>query len=120
MIDITGRIICINNLKLIKPLAIPDLALSSYWVFTVLIELSEQKRNWILEKLNNEGIGAGLVHLPNNNYSCFEESNSSLIQTELFAATQISLPCGWWLESKDIEYIASQLIILVEEAKKID
>jgi len=108
-----------NNSKLIKPLTIPDLALSSYWVFTVLIELSEQKRNWILEKLNNEGIGAGLVHLPNNNYSCFEESNSLLIQTELFASTQISLPCGWWLESKDIEYIANQLIILSEEAKKI-
>ena len=67
-----------------------------------------------MENLNAKGIGAGLVHLPNNRYSAFNEFRKELPNTELFASTQISLPCGWWLSDDDMEIIASTLLSELE------
>jgi dTDP-4-amino-4,6-dideoxygalactose transaminase len=101
----------------IQPLTVPIKATSSYWVFTVLVNGKENTRDWILEELNKEGIGAGLVHLPNHNYSCFQNSYTHLEETDIFSKTQISLPCGWWLEKEDIEFIANALIRLTLRSK---
>lgn len=101
----------------IRALEVPLKAISSYWVFTVLISEETKTRDSILEQLNKEGIGAGLVHLPNHNYSCFQNSYTHLEETEIFSSTQVSLPCGWWLESEDIEYIGNTLIRLVSRNK---
>jgi len=106
-----------ENFGDIMPLVVPKKATSSYWVFTILVNATESRRDWILEELNKEGIGAGLVHLPNHNYSCFQNSYTQLKETEIFSKTQISLPCGWWLEKADIEFIASTLIKLVLMSK---
>ncbi len=83
---------------------------SSFWVFTLRLDLSEEKRDLLLAKLNERGIGAGLVHLPNDRYSAFNKHRVFLEQTELFASTQISLPCGWWIKSSDVQEIAKSLI----------
>ena len=85
-------------------------AVSSYWVFTLRLEVSEQTRDRIMANLNEKGIGAGLVHLPNNRYSAFDEFKTDLSATNLFSSTQISLPCGWWLSEEDITEIAQTLI----------
>jgi len=107
-----------KNSKLIKPLKVPVDATSSYWVFTVLVSEQVHKRDWILAKLNEAKIGAGLVHLPNHNYSCFKASSTVLQQTDIFAETQISLPCGWWLGKNEINFISETLITLTLEAEK--
>lgn len=107
-----------KNSKLIKPLKVPVDATSSYWVFTVLVSEQVHKRDWILAKLNEANIGAGLVHLPNHNYSCFKASSTVLQQTDIFAETQISLPCGWWLGKNEINFISETLITLTLEAEK--
>jgi dTDP-4-amino-4,6-dideoxygalactose transaminase len=108
-----------KNSNFIKPLKVPEKAISSYWVFTVLVSKQINIRDWIIAKLNQDNIEAGLVHLPNHNYSCFKASTAMLPQTEIFSQSQISLPCGWWLGEKDIDYISEKLIHLISEAEKI-
>lgn len=95
--------------KLIKPLNIIENSQPTYWVYTVLLD-KEIDRNLILEKMNNERISAGLVHIPCDGYECFSDSKSDLPKTKYFYDHQISLPCGWWLDEDDIKHIGNTLI----------
>ena len=79
----------------------------SYWIYTVLLD-SSIDRDLIIEKLSEKEIHAGMVHIPNHPYDCFEES-PKLEHTEKFAKHQICIPCGWWLSEEDIKYIAHTL-----------
>jgi len=101
--------------EMLTNLSLPSEAESPYWFFTVLVKLTEEKRNLLLEKLNLLGIGAGLVHLPNDIYSAFKSFNSELPGLRIFSSSQISIPCGWWLEEKDCLYIADSIKNLVDE-----
>ena len=83
---------------------------SSYWVYTLRLRVNEGERDQVMSNLNSNGIGAGLVHLPNYVYSAFKEFQSDLPNNNLFAKTQISLPCGWWLKSRDVELIAQTFL----------
>ena len=103
--------------SLIKKIDVPPNAKSSYWVYTFIFNGAESNRDKLIKNLNLEGIGAGLVHLPNDIYSAFKKFKTSLPGTRAFSATQISLPCGWWLSSKDCEFIANRVIKL---ANKLD
>ena len=90
-------------------------ATSSNWVFTMIFKGTRLNRDKLLENLIDEGIGAGLVHLPNHHYSAFEEWNSDLPGTEAFARSQISLPCGWWINPDDCEFIAQRVEYLASK-----
>ena len=72
------------------------------------------RRDKLLENLNQIGIGAGLVHLPNDIYSAFKEFRTDLPETRKFEARQISLPCGWWLKESECEKIASKVLELLK------
>ncbi len=102
-----------RNSKYIDCLEVPGGAVSSYWVYTCLI-VDNQVRNTLLEKLNEIGVGAGLVHIPNDNYSAFSEFQTELPQTRFFEKHQISLPCGWWLSEYDCEFIAKQTLEILD------
>jgi perosamine synthetase len=106
-----------KGIKLIDLLEVKSNYKSSYWVYTLLTKLSELQRDKLLASLNRIGIGAGLVHLPNNYYTAFKPFNTSLPNTEKFAASQISLPCGWWLSEGDCEYISD---VFLDELNKIE
>jgi perosamine synthetase len=95
---------------LVHLLCTPVDALSSFWVYTLRLKVIEKQRDSVMANLNAKGIGAGLVHLPNSRYSAFQEFHRELPNTELFSSTQISLPCGWWLEPEDIQTIAENLL----------
>lgn len=99
---------------LIKNLNVPKEAGSSYWVYTCLVQANSLVRDKLLESLNLEGIGAGLVHLPNDTYSAFKEFQVELPETRKFEGMQISLPCGWWMEEKDCENIADRVSELLK------
>jgi dTDP-4-amino-4,6-dideoxygalactose transaminase len=100
------------NSGAIRPLQVPDEAVSSFWVYTTLVIDEAIDRDTLLEKLNGEGIGAGLVHLPNDIYSAFRPYEADLPGTRKFADRQISLPCGWWLEPDDCKHIAGRVLAL--------
>ena len=79
------------------------------WVYTVLLD-DPSKRDRVLKALNDEGILAGLVHVPNDSYTAFTSYRSDLPGVRDFASRQLSLPCGWWLEGKDIVHIYGRLM----------
>ncbi|OIN85853.1 MAG: hypothetical protein AUJ12_07915 [Alphaproteobacteria bacterium CG1_02_46_17] len=107
---------CFANSNVIHSLDVPSQATSSFWVFTALVNDPQIDRDLLLEALNQEGIAAGLVHMPNDSYSAFKESLTDLPETHKFASTQISLPCGWWLGAEDCEHIATRVLELCEKA----
>lgn len=98
------------NSRFIQALRIPEFATSSFWVYTALVTAPEVDRDLLLEDLNQEGIGAGQVHLPNDIYSAFQGSAVDLPGVRRFADTQISLPCGWWLSEEDCGHIAERVL----------
>jgi len=109
----------INNAKLyqdllknetnICPAAIPEGSKSSFWVFTVKLNNSSITRDDVLKKLNSIGIHAGVVHIPNHEYTAFKDYLIDLPGVNEFSNNQFSLPCGWWLSPEDIVYIAEKL-----------
>jgi len=101
-----------NNSK-ITPLNYPDFSNPSFWVYTILLN-DNIDRDLVVEKLNSEGINAGLVHIPNHNYTCFKESITNLPETDYFSNHQISLPCGWWIEEEDINFITNKLFEILD------
>lgn len=94
----------------IQFLSIPHPAVSSHWVLTLRLKRPILVRDNILENLNKQGIGAGLVHLPNHLYTAFADSRTDLPGTDTFSSTQISLPCGWWVTEENCKNIAEALI----------
>jgi dTDP-4-amino-4,6-dideoxygalactose transaminase len=97
-----------RNSRTIRPLAVPEEAGPSYWVYTALTD-ERVDRDRLLEDLNADGIAAGLVHLPNDIYSAFKHYDSDLPGVRRFADRQISLPCGWWLTEADCRHIAERV-----------
>jgi len=89
----------------------PKDAYPTCWVHTILTPegTSVEDRDNIIKQLNDDGIQAGLVHVPNHYYSCFKDEYVDLPETDKFYESQISLPCGWWLEKSEIVKIANKV-----------
>lgn len=100
-----------KNINVI-PLQYPKNSQPAFWVYTVILPKT-LNRDEIIEKLNQEGINAGLVHIPNHNYTCFKDSLINLPETDYFNNHQISLPCGWWLNEEDIVFISKKLLQII-------
>lgn len=96
----------------------PEGSESSFWVYTVtLTDDATVSRDDVLRVLNAAGIMAGLVHVPNDSYTCFRSSRSvPLPGLRAFSERQFSLPCGWWLDPSDIRHIAGVVRHVVEGA----
>lgn len=86
---------------------------SSCWVYTLQIQDTTISRDELLTRLNNEGIMAGVVHVPNDDYTAFKNSKTDLPGVRKFSSRQLSLPCGWWLTEDDIRFIASRVKELI-------
>jgi len=88
----------------------------SSWVYTVILDNGLAiHRDKILERVNAEGVKAGVVHVPNHHYTCFKEEMVNLPGVDLFFSRQISLPCGWWLSKEDMFEIFSIFTRCVRE-----
>ncbi len=98
-----------KNSNVIQSIKLPNESVSTYWVFTCIFKGNKIERDILLEKLIAEGIGAGLVHLPNHKYTAFKDYETCLPGTKKFSDHQISLPCGWWLTKENCEYVASRV-----------
>ena len=77
-------------------------AQSAYWTYS----LRAERREDLLRKLHQEGIGAQRLHLRNDLYSCFSASaGRTLAGVDRFDAENVAIPCGWWLSAADRERI---------------
>jgi dTDP-4-amino-4,6-dideoxygalactose transaminase len=104
---------------LIKPIKKDPKADGTSWVYTVVLchELAS-KRDKILQLLNDEGIKAGVVHVPNHDYTVFKNENRDLPGVRQFFDRQFSLPCGWWMKKYDVGYVFDRLMVHVENCSK--
>lgn len=96
-----------ENTMLCRPTEKHNDAGSTSWVYTILVD--PNKRDAILKALNDEGIMAGLVHVPNDAYTAFKGSARNLPGVCEFSSKQLSLPCGWWLSEDDVVHIYDRL-----------
>ena len=96
----------------IYPAQRPIGAQSSFWVYTMKVNPNESRltRDELLKALNAEGIMAGVVHVPNDDYTCFRNvKDYSLEGLKDFGSNQFNLPCGWWLSEEDVRHIAKRV-----------
>jgi perosamine synthetase len=76
-----------------------------FWTYSMRVE----RRDDLIRKLIENGIGCQRLHLRNDDYSCFAKSRSrdSLPGVEIFDKENISIPCGWWVGQKERETIVA-------------
>lgn len=70
----------------------------NYWTFTIL----SNERDKLLNDMREKGIYATKLHVRNDYYSLFGNLNSDLIGVKKFSDTQLSLPCGWWVNKMEL------------------
>lgn len=95
----------------VYPLERPADVAPAFWVYTMKInpDKSRLSRDELLKLLNAEGIMAGVVHVPNDEYTAFRGFKTDLPGVREFSAHQFSLPCGWWLSHEDVKHIAARV-----------
>lgn len=110
------------NETVLQPLTVSSVANSSSWVFTLLAPDSPDGsvRDKIVAKLNEEGIMAGLVHVPNDAYTCFQANRADLPGVREFGRRHFSIPCGWWISPDDAALIASRVIAVASSVRGND
>jgi dTDP-4-amino-4,6-dideoxygalactose transaminase len=91
-----------ENLKNVKFTENKDDRDSSEWIFTVFVENREK----FIQLMTDKGIMVSRVHDRNDKHPCFKKYNINLPQTTYVCDNMICLPCGWWLEQQEMEYIA--------------
>jgi dTDP-4-amino-4,6-dideoxygalactose transaminase len=77
------------------------LAEPSYWFYTVLVE----KRDDFSRYMTECGIGNSQAHKRNDQHTIFKSSQKNLPGLDSFYSKMIHIPCGWWIESEEREYI---------------
>jgi len=105
--------IMFKDCDLVYHAARPVGSTSAFWVYTALLSPGTISRDELLHRLNAEGIMAGVVHVPNDDYAAFDSFRADLPGVRSFSQRQFSLPCGWWLSDHDIMHIASRVKELV-------
>lgn len=104
----------------IWPARRPEGGRSSFWVYTVRLDPSRcpLTRDEVITRLNSQGIMAGVVHVPNDVYSCYRPLGipRRLPGLERFSSNQLSLPCGWWMGHDDVKHVATTVLDLVRDS----
>ena len=77
----------------------------SYWFYTVLAD----RRDDLMTKLRERGIGCGLVHRRNDLHSVFAGSHKELPNLDWFWEHMLHIPCGWWVSEEERSYIAKTI-----------
>jgi dTDP-4-amino-4,6-dideoxygalactose transaminase len=79
--------------------------LSSYWLFTMLVE----NRSDFTHMMGSKGIAVSRVHERNDKHDCFKEFRKDLPSLESIIDKMICIPVGWWLTNEDREYIVDAI-----------
>lgn len=95
-----------RNIKRCKPLDYENDRLSSYWLYTILVD----DRDAFREFMKKNGIAASAVHSRNDTHSCFAKYNiQDLPGVDEFSAHQACIPVGWWVTEEDRKYIMDKI-----------
>jgi len=75
--------------------------LSSYWLFTMLVDNPEK----FMEHMKARNIMASQVHRRNDNHPVTKEFMRSLPSVDKFSKHMVCIPVGWWVGQKERERI---------------
>ena len=78
---------------------------SSSWIMTILVK----NRNDFMRKMKECGIGVSRVHDRNDKHDCLKEFKTMLPNTDYVCNNICCIPCGWWVNEEDRQYIADSI-----------
>ena len=94
----------LNNPK-IQKLRRDSKSSSSCWIYSLLCE----NRDVLQKYLQSKGIHADVVHVRNDKYTVFTDSQLALDNLSYFNSRLLNIPVGWWLSAKNLNYIAKTI-----------
>lgn len=89
----------------VKPGRVVSNSSPSYWLYTLLANDSENLINY----LNQSGIGASKLHVPNSKHPIFEATEKKLDGLYEFYSNLVHLPVGPWVTLQDTKFIVSKI-----------
>ncbi len=79
---------------------------STYWIYSILVD----NKNKFKKFINNKGIRCDEVSFRNDKYTIFKKyKKTSLPGTDYFDKHMVNIPVGWWINKKQIKYIAERI-----------
>ncbi|QYF91978.1 DegT/DnrJ/EryC1/StrS family aminotransferase [Massilia sp. PAMC28688] len=81
------------------------------WVLPLLA----QRRDALLAWLKSNGIAASKMHYRNDRYSGFSAASRDLPGVSAFSARMLGIPCGWWLDPQQLQFIIERLHAFVAQ-----
>ena len=97
-----------NQLKYVagvKPGRVVSNSSPSYWLYTLLANDSKN----LINHLNQSGIGASKLHVPNTIHPIFEATEKKLDGMNEFYSNLVHLPVGPWVTMLDLEYTVDRI-----------
>jgi dTDP-4-amino-4,6-dideoxygalactose transaminase len=82
-----------------------DDRLSSYWLFTVLVE----DRLSFANMMGSHGVAVSRVHERNDKHTVFNQYRKELPILESVIDKMICIPVGWWVTEEDREHIVEAI-----------
>jgi dTDP-4-amino-4,6-dideoxygalactose transaminase len=79
--------------------------LSSYWLFTMLVE----DRTSFAHKMGSKGIHVSRVHERNDHHEFSKKYECELPGLDSIIDDMICIPVGWWVTDEDREYIVNSI-----------
>jgi perosamine synthetase len=77
----------------------------AYWVLLFFVD----HRDGVIQRLKQLGIMVSSIHHRNDAYSGFSGTQQCLPNTDFLQKHIIGIPCGWWLDTQDLQDIAEAL-----------
>lgn len=93
------------NLNHIKLLTTNTSFLSSYWLYTILVE----NRQDFFDFMNSKNIMVSQVHRRNDTHPVTASFKCVLPGVDKFTKNMICIPVGWWVSNRDREYIVRSI-----------
>jgi perosamine synthetase len=92
----------LGNLSRLRQIVPRDGEEPAYWAFLTLAE----GRDELLAGLKVRGIHSSRLHYRNDDYSGFTAQQRNLPGTAMFLNQVLAMPCGWWLNDKQVDQLA--------------
>ncbi len=95
-----------RSLKRIEKLRYSNERLSSYWLYTILVD----ERGGFIQFMKDKGVQVSQVHKRNDIHTCFKQFNKGkLCGVKEFSEHQCSIPVHWALTDDDKSYIINKI-----------
>jgi len=95
-----------RQIKRCKPLKYENDRLSSYWLYTLLVD----NRNEFIKFMRDNGVGVSRAHTRNDIHTCFEKfRRDDLLGVDYFDSHQVAIPVHWALKEEEKEFIMDKI-----------